>query len=263
MQFITVIALAVYAACTILYWRRIQQNRQSATGVMGLAALVLSGGVAAALHAWLLGQAMLRQSHLDLALGNVVSLVSLMTVIVFLLATLRRDVANLGCSSCPLDSPDCSSAGFSPEAPLIVDDASPLLWWHLGVALLAFGFLCMAAAQAIVLFFQDRYLHGHKTGSLLPALPPIQTMEENLFRLTLIGVILLTANLVIGVFFLHDQIGRKLRSIIIYCCHSLPGWALPPCSPGHRVFGWRGEVAARWTLAAFSFYCSPISAPVS
>lgn len=252
MQLPTVIAMALYAAGTFWFWQRIQQIRLSATDEFPRRYVpILAGWGAVVLHCWLLGQAILMDGKLNLALGNVVSLVSLMTVVVFLLATLTRDIVNLGLFVMPVGFLGLLVGQFFTGSPLLVEDASPLLWWHLGVALLAFGFLCMAAAQAVVIFIQDRHLHKHKTSSLLPALPAIQTMEHSLFRLTLIGVVLLTANLVIGAYYLYDQIGRKLE-FNHHILLSFVAWlGFTALLAGHRIYGWRGETAARWTLAAF------------
>lgn len=212
---------------------------------------LLCGWTAALLHAWLLARGMLAGPALDLALGYVFSLVSLMTVLVFLLSTLNRDVFNLGLFVMPVGLLGLLVGLFLAGRPVLLENPSALQWWHLGIALVAFGFLCIAAAQALLLYLQDRHLHNHRPGSLLPSLPPIQTMENNLFWLTMIGVILLTLNLVVGMVYLYHQQGRTL-AFNHHILLSFIAWlGFAGLLSGHRIYGWRGIVAARWTLSAF------------
>ncbi len=249
MLFVFLIAMAAYIVAMIGFWRVILRV---GGGAVNGAGLLLPGWVAALLHGWLLGVGMLPGNTLNLALGNVFSLVTLMTVVLFLLAALARDVRGLSLLVMPLGIAGLVVGQFLSGRPLLIQDAPPLLWWHLGVALFAFGILCIAAAQALVLIFQDRHLHSHRTGNLLPAMPAIQTMENNLFRLTQIGALLLTVNLIIGILFLRARYGYALE-FNHHILLSFVAW-LGFCAllAGHRIYGWRGEVAARWTLAAFT-----------
>ncbi len=210
------------------------------------------GWIAAILHAGLLVITMFHDGTLNLALGYVFSLVSLMTVVVYLLATTTGNVINLGIFVMPMGLTGLLVGKFLTGGDHLVSNVPLIQWWHLGIALLAFGFLCIAAAQAILLYIQDQHLHSHRPGSLLPALPPIQTMERNLFRLTLIGVILLTLNLVIGMGFQYVQDG-ELLDFNHHILLSVIAWlGFAALLAGHRIYGWRGAVAARWTLAAFA-----------
>ena len=249
------LALAAYLVTSVWFWRRVhaRPGTPAETGGADGSRLypLLVGWTAALLHAWLLARGMLAASALNLSLGYVFSLVTLMTVIVFLLSTLARDMFNLGLFVMPVGLLGLLVGLFPAGQPAPLENPSALQWWHLGIALVAFGFLCIAAAQALLLYLQDRHLHSHRPGNLLPSLPPIQTMENNLFWLTMIGVILLTLNLVVGMVYLYHQQGRTLafNHHILLSFIAWLGFSGLLC--GHRIYGWRGTVAARWTLAAF------------
>ena len=255
-QFVLIIlALAAYLVTSAWFWRRVHASPGAGTGTGGANGSnlypLLVGWAAAVLHAWLLARGMLSASALNLSLGYVFSLVTLMTVLVFLLSTLARDMFNLGLFVMPVGLLGLLVGLFLTGQPVPVENPSALQWWHLGIALVAFGFLCIAAAQALLLYLQDRHLHSHRPGNLLPSLPPIQTMEQNLFWLTMIGVILLTMNLVVGMVYLYHQQGRTLAFNHHILLSFLAWLGFAGLLYGHRIYGWRGTVAARWTLAAF------------
>ncbi len=210
------------------------------------------GWLAVLLHAWLLMQGMFANSVFNISLGYVISLVTWMTVLLFLLSALSRNMINLGVFVMPVGFLGLLIGRFLTGEPVLVEHpASPLLWWHLGIALVAFGFLCIAAAQAILLYLQDKFLHSHHPGKLFPILPSIQTMEKNLFRLTVMGVILLTPNLIIGMAYRYHQEGQPLAFNHHILLSFLAWFGFTVLLFGHRIYGWRGMVAARWTLSAF------------
>ncbi len=253
-QFVLItLALAAYLVTSAWFWRRVHAGVGGEADPANGSKLypLLVGWTAAVLHAWLLARGMLSAAGLNLSLGYVCSLVALMTVLVFLLSTLARDMFNLGLFVMPGGLLGLLVGLFLNGQPVPLDNPSALQSWHLGIALVAFGFLCIAAAQALLLYLQDRHLHSHRPGNLLPSLPPIQTMENNLFWLTMIGVILLTMNLVVGMIYLYHQQGRTL-AFNHHILLSFIAWlGFAGLLSGHRIYGWRGTVAARWTLAAF------------
>ena len=248
---LTFTALGVYLMAGLGFWRRILSTPADRRPGSIRKIPVLLGWMAAILHTGLLWPSMIHDGALDLSLGYVFSLVCLMTVLVYLFAALTGNVVNLGLFVMPVGLLGFVVGKFLPGSHYLVSDMHQVQWWHMGLALLAFGFLCIAAAQAVLLFIQDRHLHSHRPGSLLPALAPIQTMERNLFRLILIGVVLLTANLVTGMGFQWVEGGRPLE-FNHHILLSIIAWsAFVALLVGHKIYGWRGAVAARWTMAAF------------
>lgn len=249
---LTLTALGVYLLAGWGFWGRINADPARKRPTFGSRHLLTLVWLAALVHGWLLAHGMWQEGTLNLALGLVFSLVSLMTVVVYLLTTATGNGINLGVFATPIGLAGLLVGAFLTGSDQPVRDVPMIQWWHLGIALLAFGFLCIAAAQAFLLYIQDRHLHSHRPGSLLPALPPIQTMERNLFRLTLIGFILLTLNLVTGMGYQYVEEGR----VVVFNHHillSFLAWmGFAALLAGHRIYGWRGAVAARWTLSAFA-----------
>jgi ABC-type uncharacterized transport system permease subunit len=72
-----------------------------------------------------------------------------------------------------------------------------------------------------------------------------------LFRIILAGFILLTATLVTGIVFSEELFGRaaKLNHKTVF---GFVSWIIfAALLWGRYVYGWRGRVAVRWTLAGF------------
>lgn len=128
---------------------------------------------------------------------------------------------------------------------------------HLLVAILAYSLLTIAALHAVLMAALDRQLHAGAAGAasassrLFRQVPPLLAMERLLFRLIGAGFVLLTATVVSGVLFSEQLFGRALR-FEHKTVFALAAWLLfGGLLAGRVVFGWRGRVALRWTLAGF------------
>ena len=257
MAILKIISLLTYLATIVLFWHRIKQTRPDGNGTEGLSpranrnSYLLLTGLAVTLHGIVLYGSVVNTNKLDIALGHIASLVCLMTVVVFLIGSMTRNILNLGALVMPIGLLGLLVGVFFPGQSQVIAQAPLSLWFHLAIAILAFGILCIAAAQALLLYIQEKQLHSANPGGLFPALPAIQTMESNLFVLTLIGALLLTANLITGMissFQVHGQTLVFNHHILL----SFIAW-LGFCSLliGHKIYGWRGRIAAKWTLFAF------------
>lgn len=129
---------------------------------------------------------------------------------------------------------------------------------HLLVAMLAYSLLTIAALHALLMAALDQQLHRAAVGRdtpwqrLFAHAPPLLTLESQLFRLIVLGFVLLTATLVTGLFFSEEVYGRPLRweHKTVF---ALAAWAIfGALALGRAVFGWRGRLALRWTLAGFA-----------
>ena len=82
-------------------------------------------------------------------------------------------------------------------------------------------------------------------------LPPLLTMETLLFRLISIAFVLLTLTLASGIVFSETLFGQPFR-FDHKTVFAITSWLLfGALLFGRRVWGWRGRVALRWTLAGF------------
>jgi ABC-type uncharacterized transport system permease subunit len=76
-------------------------------------------------------------------------------------------------------------------------------------------------------------------------------MEALLFRIIWAGFILLTLTLVSGVVYSEELFGKaaKLNHKTVF---GIVSWVIFAALLGGRhVYGWRGRIAVRWTLAGF------------
>ena len=69
---------------------------------------------------------------------------------------------------------------------------------HVIVSITSYGFLGLAAIQAILLRYQENKLKHVQNSPFLTILPPIEKMEKVMFELIIFGFILLTLSLVSG-----------------------------------------------------------------
>lgn len=261
------IAMMLYVLSIIVFWKRIHHsvnsgtavdNTQSADSPSIMVWLAQHRSVVFILIAAIIcyhGVLLLRQAlaggELNLALGNVFSLVCLMTVVTFMIGAFGRDILNIGVLVMPVGLSGLLVSQFFRGTPLVINNAPAVLWLHLCIALLAFGLLCIAAAQAWLLYIQETQLRHPRPGKLLPALPAIQTMETNLFRLTMGGVILLTFNLATGMIALWQAEQRTLVFNHHVLLSFLAWLGFLGLLIAHKCYGWRGRVAAKWTMFAF------------
>lgn len=120
---------------------------------------------------------------------------------------------------------------------------------HLLVSIFAYTLLTVAAFQAILLWVQERHIRHKEPIGVIRILPPLETMEVALFQLLWAGFALLTVSIAIGFVFLDDILAPD---IVYHTVLATVSWCIyVGLLVGHRVLGWRGTMAARWTLSAF------------
>src|SRR3546814_5626645 len=99
-----------------------------------------------------------------------------------------------------------------------------------------------------MLWLQEGALRRRDFHAWLRVLPPLTELETLLFRTNGVGFVLLTATLLTGVLFVDDLFAQHLVHKTVL---SILSWlAFGALLIGRWRWGWRGAVAARWTLAA-------------
>ncbi len=122
---------------------------------------------------------------------------------------------------------------------------------HFIVAMLAYSLFTLAALHAMLMAVAERQLHSGRISRTIASLPPLLTMETLLFRLIGIAFILLTLTLGSGIVFSETLFGQAFR-FDHKTVFAITSWVLfGVLLVGRRVWGWRGRVALRWTLAGF------------
>ncbi|MBI3284086.1 MAG: cytochrome c biogenesis protein CcsA [Burkholderiales bacterium] len=142
---------------------------------------------------------------------------------------------------------------------LIALAGKPLMFpWHVVVALLAYSTLTIAAFHAVIMTLQDKHLHKLRASqqqawlnAAIDRLPALLTMEKILFRLIVLGFVLLTLTVLSGVIFSEQVLG-----VVVRWDHktllSLLSWLLfAILLIGRQWRGWRGKTVLSFTLTGF------------
>lgn len=123
---------------------------------------------------------------------------------------------------------------------------------HFIIAMLAYSLFTLAAFHAMLMAVAEKQLHSGKLTRTLANLPPLLTMEALLFRLIAIAFVLLTLTLTSGIVFSESLFGTAFR-LDHKTVFAMISWLLfGGLLIGRHVWGWRGRVALRWTLAGFT-----------
>jgi ABC-type uncharacterized transport system permease subunit len=144
-----------------------------------------------------------------------------------------------------------------PGTDFALESGRPLFLPHLLAGTLAYGVLMLAALHALLMTAAERALHSasgrHRSpfGRWIEDLPPLLALERLLFRLILVGFVMLTLTVLSGVLFSEATFGRPLR-LDHKTVFAMVAWLLfGVLLLGRRLRGWRGRTALRLTLAGF------------
>lgn len=120
---------------------------------------------------------------------------------------------------------------------------------HILLSMGAAALLFAAAVTALLLVFLDRRLRTRRIADLPSGMPPLDALENLMFRLIAAGFGLLTLALFTGFVFVTNLFTQNLVQKTIL---SLIAWLLfGILLIGRARFGWRGRSAVRWTLSGF------------
>lgn len=140
----------------------------------------------------------------------------------------------------------------TPEGQNLYHHSLPI-FFHILISIVAFGLLCLALIQALLLFLQNHLIRQKNMGSITQWLPPLQTMEKHLFQMIGLGFIFLTASVITAVLNNHNDslwMGSHVQKLII----SILAWIFFAFFLFYRYrFGLRGSKAIQWTLCGFVF----------
>ena len=187
---------------------------------------------------------------LNLSLVSSASLVTWIMVCFVLVASLKVPVHNLLMLVLPLGvlAIFAELAFDTPFKPM-ADLPLPLVA-HILLSIVAYSVLFMAACQSLLLAVLEDRLRSRRAYALVRLLPPLQTMETLLFSLLWVGVVVLTLAIGTGFLFLEDLFAQR---VVHHTVLALAAWIIyTTLLVGHQLLGWRGTMAVRWTLIAFT-----------
>ena len=208
----------------------------------------VAGALAVICHGYTSYQDLNGATGLNLGVYPMLSLMTLTIAVMVLLSSLRRPVDNLFLVIFPLATLTLLAEIFLPGQYTPRDDVTLGILSHIVLSVVAYGLLTLAAAQALLLSLGDHRLRQHNP-ALVRNMPPIETMEHLMFEMLWAGMVFLTLSIVSGLVFLENMTDPGL---VHHTVITLAAWVVFAILTGGRVkFGWRGVVAARWTLAGF------------
>ena len=251
------LAAATYLTGSLLQARRYRQNAQAA-GISAEAsprgnnqALLILAVAGALLHGFSNYQVIWAEGVLNLGIATSMSLVSWIMLVFVLIASFRLPLSNLLVLLLPIAALGSLLTLAAPSAPVLpTASVSDPLIWHIMISIVAYSILFMAACQSVLLAILEHRLKSKQTLRFLRLLPPLQTMESLLFGLLWTGITALTLAIGSGFLFLDDMFEQR---VVHHTVLALASWVLyAALLAGHRLLGWRGTTAVRWTLIAFS-----------
>ena len=131
----------------------------------------------------------------------------------FLLASLKWVLSSMGLLVFPIAGLCAAALGvFADAQRALPTPMSGLLQTHIAISVFAYSLLSLAGLQAILLAVQDKHLHNHRPAGFIRSLPPLQVMEQLMFRMISVGFALLTLSLLSGIIVDHPGFHDQARA---------------------------------------------------
>ena len=179
------------------------------------------------------------------------SLMLWLAVLIYWLESFRSRMDGLQPMVLPLAALCAALPIFFPQVHVIANAGAWGFKLHFLAAMLAYSLFTLSALHAIFMGFVERKLHHGELNTHLASLPPILAMETLLFRMIVIAFSLLTVALGSGIMFSEAIFGKALvfdhKTLFAFASWGIFAALLI----GRYVYGWRGRIALRWTLAGF------------
>ncbi|MEE4218088.1 MAG: cytochrome c biogenesis protein CcsA [Xanthomonadales bacterium] len=184
----------------------------------------------------------------QVGVAPLLSLCALVIILLLITSTLtRKRLFAAGLVALPIATVVLLLELFLPAQPFTMHHASPGITIHLVSSVLAFGLLSIAGVYAFFVFIIDHFLRHHHLNPLVRSLPPLEVLENLLFKLIGAGFLMLTISLLSGIIFINDIFAQHLvhKTILSILTWLVFGVLLF----GRWRYGWRGSLAVRMTLA--------------
>ena len=238
------IAIACYIGGAILQYYHLVRRDNSRRPLV----LVL-GAVALCFHTLSFNGTVITEAGLHLGFFKISSLIGWLITGLVLVSSIRKPLENLLIGVYPIAALGLGSAivmhgTVEPTIHFSLHSVS-----HILLSLFSYSVLTIAAIQAVLLAWQDQQLRNKHANGFIMQLPPLQIMEQLLFELIWAGVILLTAAIISGAFFIQDMFAQHLAHKTLL---SIFAWAIFSLLLTGRYWkGWRGSIAIRWTIFGY------------
>jgi ABC-type uncharacterized transport system permease subunit len=242
----------LYCALALYSWRMRWspaglQSAAASTNVFEHYAVLVPLG----LHTVLIARAMFATDGLHLGVGNAVSLILWLTVLIYWLGNFFYRLDGLQSLVLPVAAAAALLPAVFPSLKPLPNTELLVFKVHLLIAMLAYSLFTIASLHVALMALLERRLHDGNLPRPLQGLPPLLAMETLLFRIIWAGFILLTLTIASGVVYSEELFGKaaKLNHKTVF---GVLSWVVfAALLTGRHVYGWRGRVAVRWTLAGF------------
>ena len=240
-----------YAGLAIFLWR----DALAKTGLTGAPARSTWPHLALilplTLHAALLVRAVFAGDAFYLGVGIAISVIIWLTALIYWVGGFFYRLEGLQVLVLP-------AAALLSLLPLALPAGHPLTNTHLAafkahlvISLLAYSLFTIASLHVLMMAVMERRLHRGNVPQFIQNLPPLLTMEKLLFRIIFAGFVLLTLTLGSGILFSEELFGKPMQFTHKTVFGILSWIIFASMLAGRALYGWRGRVAMRWTLAGF------------
>ncbi|MCL1113247.1 MULTISPECIES: cytochrome C assembly family protein [Shewanella] len=191
-------------------------------------AVMLMSSIAVILHGLALSKAIFTIDGQNFSLTNVISLVNWIIALTFTITMPRLKVIIVVPVVYACSILSVALLWLLPPQFITHFELHPEILAHVVLSLMAYSALMIAALYAIQLSFIQNKLKK-KQMMMSPAMPPLMTVERQLYHLVIIGFILLSLSLVTGFVFLDDMFvdgkGHKaILSIMAWVVYAIMLW---------------------------------------
>lgn len=204
-----------------------------------------------ALHGYTLYQSVFSGAGLNFGVGSAVSSIVWLTAMIYWLSGFFYRLEGLQTLVAPVAAVAVLLPLAFPSLRPLANTELPAFKAHISIAMLAYSLLTIAALHALLMAVVERRLHHPSMPSVLGNLPPLLAMEKVLFRVIWVGFILLTLTLISGIVFSEEVFGQPLKFTHKTLFGIISWGVFAALLTGRQLYGWRGRIAIRWTLAGF------------
>ncbi|MDR0770623.1 MAG: cytochrome c biogenesis protein CcsA [Burkholderiales bacterium] len=249
LPFFHLLVAVFYALGAVAHWK---MSRSSS--VAGIKSKYVWGFTlfTLALHACAVTRAIATPDGIDISLGNAISLVAFLCVLVAWAFGQMRALPGFA-------SAILGGAALAALMPVVFAGSHRFLYatesWaalHIAIALSAYSLFFVAAVQALIMVGLEKRLHAGVTNDTRYT-PPLLTLERYLFKLITLGFVLLTLTVISGLFFTEQVFGTPFELTHKSVFSILAWFVFGTLLVGRWRFGWRGRKALYWILVGTLF----------
>lgn len=248
-----ILAALIYGALGFHFWNtrwRESENQCVACPMQPWERAAIA--VALAIHAGGLHDALFTEAGMRFSFSFALSLMMWLAALIYWLESFMARMEGMQPMVLPLAAACTILPVIFPNVHLVAHAQATGFKLHFLAAMLAYSLLTLSALHAIFMGFTERALHNRSMKRSLASLPPLLTMESLLFKMLLIGFVLLTLAVGSGLFFSEELFGKPM-SIDHKTLFAFASWGIfATLLIGRHAWGWRGKRALRWTLAGFA-----------